>query len=113
MAKYLVDANLPYHFSLWKGEDFTHVFDIDPRMSDKDIWTYAESNNLVIISKDSDFSQRILFQEPPPRVIHLKIGNLKLKELYQLLQVNWEQILTLSNQHKLVNVFIDKIEAIN
>lgn len=56
MAKYLVDANLPYHFSLWKGEDFTHVFDIDPRMSDKDIWAYAEVNILVIISKDSDFS---------------------------------------------------------
>ena len=28
MAKYLIDANLPYRFSLWQGEDYSHVFDI-------------------------------------------------------------------------------------
>jgi predicted nuclease of predicted toxin-antitoxin system len=113
MIKYVVDANLPYHFSLWGSTDFIHVFDIDYKMSDQKIWEYAIENNLTIISKDSDFSQRILLQSPPPRVIHLKIGNLKLKDLYQLLFLNWEQILTLSEQHKLVNVYKDKIEAIN
>ncbi len=113
MAKYLVDANLPCYFSLWNSEDYIHAFDIDYKMSDQKIWEYAIENNLTIISKDSDFSQRILLQIPPPRVIHLKIGNLKLKDLHQLLHLNWKQILNLTEQHKLVNVFMDKIEAIN
>lgn len=29
MAKYLIDVNLPYRFSLRQGEDFIHVKDID------------------------------------------------------------------------------------
>ncbi len=38
--KFIIDANLPYLFSLWKGEDFIHVFDINDEMSDDEIWAY-------------------------------------------------------------------------
>lgn len=29
MARYLIDVNLPYYFSLWRGPDYVHVRDID------------------------------------------------------------------------------------
>ncbi len=41
--------------------------DIDDEWSDEQIWNYAGENNLTIISKDSDFSNRILLEQPPPK----------------------------------------------
>jgi predicted nuclease of predicted toxin-antitoxin system len=41
MAKYLIDANLPYRFSSWYGSDYIHVFDLNDRWSDWEIWDYA------------------------------------------------------------------------
>jgi len=112
MRKYLVDANLPYHFSIWNSKEYIHQFDIDDSWSDSKIWDYATEQNLTIITRDSDFSHRILFHNPPPKVIHIKLGNKKLRDLFKILFSNWEVILELSSTHKLVNVFDDRIEAI-
>jgi len=46
VAKYLIDANLPYYFGLWNTPDFTHVRDIDDTLSDEQIWVYARQNDL-------------------------------------------------------------------
>ena len=50
MIKYIIDANLPYYFSLWKGEEYQHVIDINPDMKDSEIWKYARENNLTIVT---------------------------------------------------------------
>jgi predicted nuclease of predicted toxin-antitoxin system len=113
MLRYLVDANLPYYFALWQGKEYIYQRDIDPLMSDSLIWQYAKENGLTIITKDADFSDRILFHTPPPRIIHIKYGNLKLDEFYRLISINWKNISELSQNHKLVRVFKDRIEAIN
>jgi predicted nuclease of predicted toxin-antitoxin system len=54
MAVYLIDANLPYNFSLWSGTDYIHVRDIDDEWSDTRIWEYAKQNDLTIVTKDAD-----------------------------------------------------------
>lgn len=43
--------------------------------SDDAIWRYAQENGLVIVSKDSDFSQRSALLGSPPKVIWLRMGN--------------------------------------
>ncbi len=113
MATFLIDANLPYLFSIWNNEDFIHVFDVDDSMPDKAIWEYARANNLTIVTKDTDFSNKILFTESPPKVIHLKIGNMRLYQLHDFLTRNWVEINQVSKNHKLTNVYIDRIEGIN
>ncbi len=113
MAKFIIDANLPYLFSLWKGDQFVHVFDIDDSMSDNEIWDFAKNKGLTIISKDADFSIKVLFNDPPPRVVHLKIGNMKMKDLHNFLSRNWNEIVNVSTKHKLTNVFLDRIEGID
>ena len=50
--------------------------------------------------------------EPPPRVVHLRIGNLKFQDLHRLLQALWPQVLGLSGTHRLVTVFRDRIEGV-
>ena len=113
MAQFLVDANLPYYFSLWHNEDFIHQVDLGDSWTDEQIWQYAKENNLTIITKDADFSNRILLKEPPPKVIHMRIGNLKMREFFLLITKIWEQVKILNKDYKLVNVFQDRIEGIN
>lgn len=112
MAKYLVDTNLPYYFSLWRTEEYLFQRDFDPSAPDTDVWDYAKNHELTIITKDRDYSDRILLTSPPPRIIHLKIGNLKMREFHNFISEQWNTILNLSATYKLVYVFLDRIECI-
>ena len=112
MTKYLIDANLPYRFSLWKSDDYIHQYDINDELTDAQIWNQAQENNLTIVTKDADFSNRIIFHTPPPKVIHIRFGNLKMREFFSVMTAIWDDVLELHENHKLVNVFRDRIEAI-
>jgi predicted nuclease of predicted toxin-antitoxin system len=111
MAKFIVDANLPYYFNLWNQDSFIHVFDLNESMTDNEILDYATKNNLIIVTKDADFTNKVLFRDKP-KVIHLKIGNLKIQELHSFLNKNWSRIEQVSESSKLTNVYIDRIEGI-
>lgn len=113
MPKYLVDVNLPYYFSLWNTADHIHQKDIGDEWTDEQIWNYAKENNLTIITKDADFSNRIIFHEPPPKVIHIRFGNMRMNDFFVTITKNWNDVIDLSENHKLVNVFRDRIEAID
>jgi len=113
MPRYLIDAKLPYRFSLWHGDPFLHVFDLGDNMQDSAIWNYARDNNLTIVSKDADFSDRIMLSEPPPRIIHLRIGNMRLRDLFSFLQRIWPQVEELSVSSKLVIVRPSLIECVS
>ncbi len=113
MAKYLIDANLPYYFSLWSSQDYQHVVSINDEWEDSEIWHYAKENNLTIITKDADFSDLALLHEPPPRVIHIKIGNMKMKQFHQYLSNIWKEVCELSCKYKLIQIYRDRIEGID
>jgi predicted nuclease of predicted toxin-antitoxin system len=113
MKKYLIDANLPYYFGLWNTPEYIHLAEINDAWTDEQIWNYARENDLTIISKDADFSHLMMLTEPPPRVIHLRLGNTSIKELRQALTRSWVTICAISDTHKLVNVFTTRIEGIS
>jgi predicted nuclease of predicted toxin-antitoxin system len=113
MPRYLIDANLPYYFSVWRSNDYLHQLDIQNDQPDSEIWQYAKEHNMTIVTKDSDFSNRILLVEPPPRVIHIRIGNTSMKEFYSIIASSWEDIKATSAHYKLVVVFKNTIEALN
>jgi len=112
MKKYLVDANLPSKIKVWQKAEFEFVGEINDEWTDSKVWIYAKQNNLTIISKDSDFSHRIIVSRPPPKIIHIKIGNMKLKDFDLAIENLWARAERISETHKLVNVFIDRIEAV-
>jgi len=112
MPKYLIDVNLPYYFKLWHTEDFVYVKDIDERMSDSAIWKYAREHNLTIVTKDSDFSNRILSVVPPPKVIHIRFGNLKMQPFTNILAKFWIPAIEMIQSHKVVFIYKDRIEGI-
>lgn len=82
------------------------------RRTDEDIWSVARDKGYTIISKDSDFSHRILLSSPPPRVIHIRLGNVNMRVFHRAVRSYWEEVLLLSETHKLVTVYTDRIEAV-
>lgn len=113
MTKFLIDAHLPYRFRVWNSPDYIHQLDLGPGWDDEQIWDYAKANGLTIVSKDKDFSNMVMMHTPPPRVIHIRFGNLKMKDFHQVISENWEAVCQLSAECKLVNVFLDRIEGID
>lgn len=110
--RFLIDANLPYRFSLWSGEDFQHMRDVGETWTDSQIWQYARSHQLIIVTKDTDFSDRVMVSNPPPRVVHIRLGNMRMRDFHGLISDLWPQVVALSAVNRLVRVYRDRIEAI-
>ena len=64
---------------------------------DSIIWEYANANNFVIVSKDSDFHQRSLLYGHPPKFIYLRIGNSPTSKIVQILRDNFDIIIQFWN----------------
>jgi predicted nuclease of predicted toxin-antitoxin system len=109
---FLLDENLPHQLRLTLALSVVHSTDLGKSPSDTDVWNYAEQNDLVIVTKDADFSDRIAVSQPPPWVIHLRFGNVRKKDFHAFLRKHWERIYALLPAHKLINVYIDRIEAL-
>lgn len=67
--------------------DCFHVREVGLRDADDSaIWDYARLNDLAIVSKDSDFQQRSLLYDHPPKFIWLRVGNCPVKTIEDLLR---------------------------
>jgi len=112
MSRYLIDANLPSKLAIWQGPEFDYVNTINEEWTDTEVWEHAKQNGLTIVTKDADFSHRIIVSKPPPRIIHIKVGNLRLRDFERFIESAWPSLTEISQSHKLVNVFVGRIEAV-
>ena len=112
MNGYFFDENLPINIEFSPSLPIKHVTSLGSSPTDTEIWEYAKPNSLVIVTKDADFSNRVIVSSPPPRVIHLRFGNMKKKDFHAFLKKIWPQIESLIKDHKLVNVYFDNFESI-
>ena len=108
----LLDENLPTQLFLQTQLRVMHSRDLGVSVSDTDLWHYALEHNIAIVTKNADFSHRILLTDPPPKVVHLRFGNLRLKDFHSHLARNWSRIEKLLETHKLINVYLDRLEAV-
>jgi predicted nuclease of predicted toxin-antitoxin system len=77
--KLLLDENLsrrivPFLQTTFPGSSQVVLLGLESA-TDAEIWQYAQANNFVIVSRDSDFQERSLVSGHPPQVIWLKIPN--------------------------------------
>ena len=114
--KFIIDAHLPRSvgdsFKLL-GYEVIHTKDLPKgnATKDKDIIIIASVDG-VVISKDEDFYQSFLLYGRPPKLVHVKVGNMKLKEVSSLFRRIAPKIVDLLGQHDLIEVHKDKIIAI-
>ena len=112
MARFLVDVNLPRNFSGWAGDDYVFVRDIDATWSDRTIWDHARANGFIIISQDADFIDRALLEPESPKIIHMRLGNIRLREWRVLMSRLWPEILLEISAFRIVVVFKDTLDCI-
>jgi predicted nuclease of predicted toxin-antitoxin system len=78
-VKLLFDENLSYRLAEALSDVYfgsAHLRNCGLRGApDERIWQYAHESGFVIVSKDSDFSERSTLRGSPPKVIWLRIGN--------------------------------------
>jgi len=110
--KFLIDVNLPKLFSYFNYPEFTHLVDINPKMSDTEVWNFAKENTLIILTKDSDFYYKSLSEEKTVKVIYFRLGNQKLSELHTYFSNNWDLIKTQIESHWLIIASHSEIEII-
>lgn len=112
MKGFLFDENLPSQLRFSPKLPMVSSRMAGRSPGDSQVWEYARKHRLIIVSKDADFSDRIIISSPPPKVAHLRFGNLRKDEFHDLLARFWPQIETLLKSHKLVNVYLDRLEGV-
>src|SRR5438105_108299 len=77
--KLIVDNQLSFQLAVflrWKGHDCLHVSDIGlERASDEQIWSWAQAQARVVVSKDDDFVFLANRPESSGQLIWVRLGN--------------------------------------
>jgi predicted nuclease of predicted toxin-antitoxin system len=109
---FLFDENVPTPLRFVPSLPVVHTTSIGRSLSDRQVWTWATQNAFEIVSKDSDFADRVMDTTPPPWVVHLRFGNLRRVAFETLLAVVWPRVESLLPTHKLIRVYADRIESV-
>ena len=113
MKGFLLDQNVPSRLVFTPGLPVVAAAVLGANPTDTQVWEYARREELAIVTKDADFSGRIILHAPPPWVVHLRFGNLRRQEFHARLARAWPQVEALLKNHKLVNVHTDRVEGIS
>ena len=113
MKGFLFDENLPARLTFTPALPVVPAISLGLSPTDTQVREFARQRELVIVSKDADFSGRIILQQPPPWVVHLRFGNLRRRDFHALLARVWPQVEALLKSHKLVNVHANRVEGIS
>lgn len=94
--KLLFDQNLSHKLvrrvaDLFPGS--VHVREVGlTAAGDPLVWEYAKDNDLMIVSKDSDFHQRSFLYGYPPKVVWVRLGNCSTAHVERVLRMNFDTI---------------------
>ncbi|HEV7350005.1 DUF5615 family PIN-like protein [Telluribacter sp.] len=93
----IIDAQLPVLLvSILSGLGIhaEHVEELPKgdESSDIDIYQYADKNNLIVITKDTDFFYSHTLLGKPRKLLLITTGNIKNKELFDLIRTNYQTL---------------------
>jgi predicted nuclease of predicted toxin-antitoxin system len=95
-----LDAQLSPRIARWITDHFTvtaiPLRDVGLRDAEDDaIWAAARNANVVVLTKDADFEERVRRFGPPPQVIWLTCGNTSEARLKQIFEAHLQTALDL------------------
>jgi len=95
--KFLCDVHISYKIVklfVSLGYESLHVNNILEKWytKDRDICEYADKNDLILISKDSDFRDSFFVNKTPKKLIKINLGNISNQELSQVFTTNIKAI---------------------
>lgn len=79
------------------GHTSTHVNEMPEKWhtTDREISTYADTHDYVIITKDADFRDSFFIKNSPKKLIVIKLGNIPNDDLILLFENNLQKIVAL------------------
>ena len=112
MTHLLIDENLPASLAQLLPVKCSHATDIGAQPTDTQLWVLARENDWTILTRDTDFFDRIMLEGSPPKVIWVRLGNIRRADLENLLLKRWPAICQLLNEADLVKVHPASMEAV-
>lgn len=116
--KFLCDVHISYKISQHLkslGFEVLHVNEILDKWHtrDKEICKYADLNDFVVVTKDSDFRDSYFINNTPKKLIKINLGNISNHHLMEILSENIDSIQRLNMKLSfLIEVEIDSITYI-
>ena len=112
--KFLIDANLPrkmvgvFHE---RGHQAIHTLDLPNGNATPDwaLLNYADEQNCVITTKDSDFTTFFWINNRPDKLLLISTGNIRNKDLEALLVANFDRIISDLNNNRFVELTRDHV----
>ena len=65
MKGFLFDQNLPSRLRFEPSLPLVPLTDLGPNPTDTQVWDFARQRRLLVVSKDADFSERIIVRKLP------------------------------------------------
>ncbi len=111
--KVIVDAHLPKRLSEFLSAnniDLKHTLDLPNknRTTDTEIILIADTENRIVISKDSDFLDNYILDGSPKKLLIISTGNINNKMLLRLFENNLETIKSLFKDSSVVELNEDE-----
>ena len=105
--KVICDVHLPKRlvaFFVENGIEAIHGSEILDgwQTKDHDFCKYADENNYVIISKDSDFRNSHFLQDTPKKLIKVNLGNISNDRLIDIFKEKLPQIISGLKSNKVI-----------
>jgi predicted nuclease of predicted toxin-antitoxin system len=116
--RFLCDVHITYkivNFLCSFGFEAVHVNEIlhKSQTKDSDICKYADLNDFIVITKDSDFRDSYFIKRTPKKLIKINLGNISNQNLIEILSENIKSIQSLNSKPNfLLEVDMDNIEFI-
>ena len=110
--KFLLDAHIPpslCSFIELRGHTAIHTKYLPNQNEtfDSEIIQFAIARNMIVITKDSDFYHSFLTRREPQKLLFVKTGNIKTKELKELFESYFDRIIDAFYDHDLIEIHRD------
>ncbi|MCS6918434.1 MAG: DUF5615 family PIN-like protein [Fimbriimonadales bacterium] len=114
MMRFCVDAQLPRRLVQWlqqQGYSAIHTLDLPEanRTPDIDIKQLSQSQQAIVITKDTDFADNLLLHQNVYKLLLITTGNISNDSLLALFQRNLESINQLFQQHTFIELNSEEI----
>jgi predicted nuclease of predicted toxin-antitoxin system len=100
--KFIIDAHLPKSIAaFFYGHDVIHTSELEEgnRTKDKLINSLSVLEDRTLITKDNDFYYSYIAAHRPPKLVLVKLGNMRLKELKEYFERNASRLIELLKEH--------------
>jgi len=115
-VRVLVDAHLPKRLSEFLSAreiESKHTLDLPKKNAtpDSEIIRFADDENRIVISKDSDFLDNYILDGSPKKLLIVSTGNINNRNLIQLFEKNLESLKSLFEENSVIEIDEEEIQV--